>query len=263
MKSTRARASDNRIDTLRLLAAVGYASTRQVARYLWGRCDDNTRRMARRTLSWLLKNKMVVSRREGDSIGCAARELLFALNRAGADAVKQHGCALVANKAHARDYIRHANSHRSACNSVYVAWPGDDVWSELSVLARECEISSLEYTFEGEQLNKIPDLMALDGAGKFEWIEVENSWRGDRDLVKLIECLRTMFERDNRISRMHFVVTAPAAKTIGRRIKKRLTHGPESGWSRQVKELDARILAQHLAVSELDPETLQLREIAL
>lgn len=62
---------------------------------------------------------------------------------------------------------------------------------------------------------------------------------------------------------MHFVVTPPAARTIGKRIKSRLTHGPESGWPRQVKELDARILAQHLAASELDSETFELREIPL
>jgi hypothetical protein len=62
---------------------------------------------------------------------------------------------------------------------------------------------------------------------------------------------------------MHFVVTSPAARTIGKRIKNRLTHRPETGWPRQIKELDARILALHIAVSELDPETLELREITL
>lgn len=260
--NTRELGAAYRVKTLKLLAALGYASTRQVARHLWGRCDESSRRMARRTLAWLHKNKMVVSRREGDGLSGATHELLFALNRAGVDALKRFGEALVAEKSHARDYIRHAHSHRSACNSVFVAWP-TYVWSELSVRAGECELPGFDYRYEGERIKKIPDLVADAGDGKFEWIEVENSWRGDRDLVKLIECLRTMFERDNRISRMHFVVTAPAAKTIGRRIKKRLTHGPESGWSRQVKELDARILAQHLAVSELDPETLQLRAIPL
>lgn len=196
------------------------------------------------------------------SVGAGSGELLYALNRAGVDVIKQHGNSLVAGKAHARDYLRHAHNHRSACNSVYVAWPIDDVFSELSVRTGECDLTRFEYRHEEAQIAKIPDLVAVED-GRFVWIEVENSWRGEGDLAKLIDCLRTMFGRDHRISRMHFVVTSPAARTIGKRIKNRLTHGPESGWPRQIKELDARILAQHLAVSELNPETLELREMAL
>ena len=57
---------------------------------------------------------------------------------------------------------------------------------------------------------------------------------------------------------VHFVITAPGAKSIGTRLRKALTHGPDSGWPRQVRELDARILSAHIKVSVLDPETLTL-----
>lgn len=261
--NTRNKGASYRLQTLHLLAATGYASTRQVARHLWGRCDENSRRMARRTLTWLLNRKLVVSKREAVwSVSAGSGELLYALNRAGVDVIKQHGNSLVAEKVHARDYIRHAHSHRSACNSVYVAWPTDEVFSELSVRAGECDLARFEYCHKEEQIAKIPDLVAVED-GRFVWIEVENSWRGEGDLAKLIDCMRMMFGRDHGISRMHFVVTSPAARTIGKRIKNRLTHRPETGWPRQIKELDARILALHIAVSELDPETLELREITL
>lgn len=252
-----------RADTLLLLAATGYASTRHVARFLWGRCDESTRRMASRTLRWLLNRRFIVSRREGDGIAMANQELLFALTQAGVEVVRKLGSNLVAGKVHARDYLRHAHSHRTACNGVYAAW-SDRIWSELEVRAGDSPVSSFTYDLDGTEMSKIPDLIAQDGTG-FEWIEVENSWRSDKDLTKLVACMRDMFWPDSgsRITRMHFIVTVKSAMTIGQRLKKRLTHGPDSGWPRQVKEVDARILAQHLRVSVLDPETLELRSVPL
>ncbi|WP_313237567.1 hypothetical protein [Delftia acidovorans] len=251
-----------RANTLLLLAATGYASTRHVARFVWGRCDESSRRMASRTLRWLLERRLIVSRREGDGIAMANQELLFALTQAGADEVRKIGSSLVAKKVHARDYLRHAHAHRTACNGVYVAWPTPSVWSELEVRAGESPLSKFSYVLDGNEFGKIPDLVASGGDG-FEWIEVENTWRSEKDLSKVVACMRQMFSRssDLRITRMHFIVTGSSAKTIGDRLKKRLTHGPESGWPRQVKELDARILAQHLRVSTLDQEALQLRAL--
>lgn len=249
-----------RAKTVLLLAAVGYASTRQVARGVWGRCDESSRRMASRTMRWLLARRFVVARRDGDGVNLANHELLFALTELGALEVRKLGCSLVASKVHARDYLRHAHAHRTACNSVYVAYPGN-IWSELEVRAGECPVSRFRYSLDSAVLDKIPDLVAADGDG-FEWIEVENSWRSDKDLTRVVECMRDMFhtQTQSRISRMHFIVTVPAAMTIGRRLRMRMTHGPESGYGRQVRELDSRILAQCLRISLLDRETLELRD---
>lgn len=252
-----------RANTALLLAAVGYASTRQVARGVWGRCDESTRRMASRTLRWLVTRRLIVSRRDGDNINRANQELLFALTELGASEVRKLGSSLVASKVHARDYLRHAHAHRTACNSVFVALSGD-VWSELEIRAGECPVSRFRYRLDGAVLDKIPDLVAADG-DRFEWIEVENSWRSDKDLTKVIECMRDMFSAEDQrlVSRMHFIVTVPGARAIGRRLKARMTHGPESGYGRQVRELDARILKQHLRISELDRDTLELRDLKL
>ncbi len=247
-----------RARTLLLLAAVGYASTRQVARGVWGRCDKSTRRMSSRTLSWLLERRLIVRRRDGDEIAMANQELLFALTQAGADKVRELGSSLVAAKVHARDYLRHAHSHRTACNSVYVAWHTPSIWSELEVRAGEAPVSEFRYRSDSEEFGKIPDLIAENAVG-YEWIEVENSWRSEKDLVKVVNCMRAMFSREkNNITCMHFVITVPGAKTIGQRLRERLSHGPDSGWPRQMRELDARIIAQHLKVSVLNHETLEL-----
>ena len=45
-----------RAQTLRLLAHLGYASTRQVTKAVWRECDESSRKMAGRTLRWLLEH---------------------------------------------------------------------------------------------------------------------------------------------------------------------------------------------------------------
>lgn len=130
-----------RIEALRLLSAMGYATTRQIAKGIWGRCDISTRKMAGRTLKWLQEQRLIVSKRDGKGINKVNHELLFALTAHGAEQAKRHNSPLVAQKVHARDYLRHSHDHRTACNSVYVACPNTDIWSELEVNAGECPLS--------------------------------------------------------------------------------------------------------------------------
>lgn len=252
-----------RTATLRFLARVGYASTRQVARAVWWRCDESTRKMAGRTLRWLLSRGYIVTRRDGDSIN---GEQLTAVTRAGADWLASVDEPLPYGKAHARDWLRHAHAHRSACNSVYAAsvglFPDTTAWSELEVRAKLAPLSAFSYSVEGVPFTKVPDLVTelVDG---FEWVEVENAYRGSSDFNKLVAFLRALFREQSGsgVVRAHFVVTAPGARSIGSRLRRAMTHGLDSWWPRQVKELDARILAKHLKVSVLNHETLELEEV--
>jgi hypothetical protein len=109
-------------------------------------------------------------------------------------------------------------------------------------------------------LNKIPDVL-LDRHAGLVWVEVENSWRSDKDLAKVVASMRATVA-DGRVAEVHFVITAPGGKTMGERLSKALTHRLGSGWSRHVRELDARILAQDLKVFALNSDSLELSPVA-
>lgn len=245
---------------LRALARLGYATVRQLAKLVWWRCDDSSRKMVGRTLRWLLQRGYIVTRRNGNSVN---GEQLAAVTAAGAAWLATNGEPLPYGKAHARDWLRHAHSHRTACNSVYAAtvglFPDGSAWSELEIRAGLSPMGKFAYSWEGEMLNKIPDVI-LDRPDGLVWIEVENGARSNRDIGKVIASMRAMID-DSRITQVHFVITAPGAKTIGTRLRKALTHGQESGWPRQVKKRDARILSEYIKVFLLNDETLKLSPV--
>jgi hypothetical protein len=257
----REQGREYRIQVLQALARLGYASTRQLARLVWRGCDGSSRKMCGRTLRWLLSRRYIVTRRDGDSVN---GEQLAAVTAAGAAWLAELGDPLPSGKAHARDWLRHAHSHRTACNSVYAAaaglLPDTGAWSELEIRAGLSPLGKLAYSFEDAVHWKIPDVLLELPAG-LAWVEVENAWRGATDLAKMVASMR-MMERDERIAEVHFVITTPGARTIGARLRKALTHGLDSAWPRQAKERDARILAQRLKVFSLDSETLELSPVA-
>lgn len=257
----REQGMEYRVQVLEALARLGYASTRQLARMVWRGCDDSSRKMCGRTLRWLQARRYIVTKRDGDSVN---GEQLAAVTVAGAAWLAELGTPLPSGKAHARDWLRHAHSHRTACNSVYAAaaglLPDTGAWSELEIRAGLSPLGELAYIFEGEAMRKVPDVLFELPAG-LAWVEVENTWRSAKDLAKVVASMRAM-ATDKRIAEVHFVITSPGAKTIGARLRKALTHAPDSGWPRQVKERDARILAQHMKVFSLNSETLELAPVA-
>lgn len=122
-------------------------------------------------------------------------------------------------------------------------------------------LHSITYRFEEQEVGKVPDLL-VETPGGLEWVEVENSWRRERDLDKMVASMRAMFRQPTgNLTRVHFIVTTPSAKTIGQRIRRKLTHADDSGYPRQIRELDARILAQHVIVSTLDHGRLELTRV--
>lgn len=248
-----------------LLARLGYASTRQVARAVWSGCSPSNRKMAERTLRSLRDDGLIVSRREGNSIH---GEQLSALNRKGAELLSSIAVALPGGKHHARDWLRHEHKHRTACNSVFAALYSRaeslavNLWSELEVRARLAPLSAFKYRYDGVEQDKIPDLISKHSDG-LEWIEVENAYRGDRDFQKLVAFMRALFHPDAsaRVVRVHFIITASGAKGIGARLRKAMTHDAHSAWPRQVKDRDTDILTKHIRVSVLDAESLTLTPV--
>ena len=95
--------------------------------------------------------------------------------------------------------------------------------------------------------------------GKFR--HLINNATEPKDLAKVVASMRTMFV-DERIAQIYFVITAPGAKTIGARLRNAFTHNSESGWPRQVKELDSKILQGFIKVFALNSDTLELSAVA-
>lgn len=250
------------IKTLILLSRLGYASTRQIAKAVWHRCDDSTRKMASRTIRRLIAEGAVVERRDADSVN---GERLVALTVAGASHLAQFH-PLPGGKAHARDWLRHAHDHRTMCNSVYAAMVAETLdmdigWTELEIRSGVAPRDVSEVHFRGEDgavARKIPDVL-FDLDVRPAWVEVENTWRSAKDLRKLVEFLRSIFSAPEPIvASVWLVITAPGAQTIGKRLWAALTHAPDSGYAHAVRELDARILRNHVRVYRLDHDTLTL-----
>lgn len=260
--NTRAKGQEYVVMTLALLARTGYASTRQIAKAVWHRCDDSTRKMASRTIRRLIAEGAVVERRDADSVN---GERLVALTVAGANRLAQFH-PLPAGKAHARDWLRHAHDHRTMCNSVYAAMVAvtldlDIGWTELQIRSGVPPREVSEFHFRAEDgglARKIPDvLFNLDT--RPTWVEVENTWRSAKDLRKLVEFLRSIFSApEPLVASVWFVITAPGAQTIGKRLWAAMSHAPDSGYAHAVRELDARILRNHVRVYRLDHDTLAL-----
>jgi predicted transcriptional regulator len=109
MASKMQQGRDYRSKTLMLLARLGYATTRQVAMAIWGSCNLSNRKMAGRTIRWLIQRGYVVEKRDGDSV---AGERMVALTRAGA-ALLAEVMPLPGNRSHARDWLptQHGLTH--------------------------------------------------------------------------------------------------------------------------------------------------------
>lgn len=268
MTSKQQTGHEDRVAAMTLLTRLGYASTRQIAMGSYGACTPSARNMASRMLRDLLGRGYLVEKRDGNTVN---GERLVALSRAGVNALAQME-PLPAGRKHGRDWLRHAHAHRTACNSVFVAHLGVQApnhhqgRTELEIQSGLAPSGLVPYRFrsDGELHQKIPDLLLSASGGMAPtWVEVENSWRGARDFRKLIGFLRSVFSRpEPPVSKVLFVSTSPASRSIGNRLRAALSHEHGSGYSRIIQELDRRILDRHIEVAQLDADLMMLGPIA-
>lgn len=277
MTSTRDTSLKNQNMTLRLLARLGYATTRQIARGVWLDVTPSTRKMANRTVNALLEQKLIVEKRDDVN-----SERLVALTKAGVQRLKTVAdLSLARDKPHARDWLRHAHAHRTAANSVFVAgsvlvddWEGE---TELEIRLGDAEkmpAAHCKYK-SGVDANieehKIADTVLYHYDLEAEkdvnvWVEVEQSSRSAKDLVKCVDWLRAMYSKpEPNADEVWFVITAPGANRIGERLKKALTPGGfvEDARPKHAKDLDQDILKKRVKVFKLDPDTLNLTAVEL
>jgi hypothetical protein len=267
MQSKQAIGQTYCIEVLQALTRLGYATTRQLAACIFGRCSLSDRKQISRVVGRLLKRKHVVEKR---SAGNNSGERMIALTQAG---VRELGKSveLIGGKSHARDWLRHAHAHRTACNSIWASLfhRAGPSWTELEIRSGVAPTALSLYRFrmsDGTVQQKIPDLIVTSkgdpAMAKTVWIEVENAWRGPKDFRKLIDFLRAMFNSGTPlVHQVWLIVTGAGANGIGRRLRTALTHGPESGSSARIKVLDAMILAERVNVFRLNADTLELNRV--
>lgn len=257
----------NRLRVLLYISKVGYASLKQIARAIWQRTDASALVMAGRTLKWLTEEKYIVTRR--DTI---KSELLVTLTKKGTRWLAERDFTLPDHREHARDWLRHAHPHRTACNSVHTCFytgnydnPG--VWSELEIRAQIAPVFEQKYVIQRDAFalkeihTKIPDVIAESTTG-FEWIEVENCSRSEADFEKLILAMRQMrFAKDTQISNVHCIIASPAAERFSTRLKAYLSGGL-GAFSPAQQQLNLQLLKeQFIKISRLNHSDITLESL--
>jgi len=259
--ASRALAVEHREAILQFIARVGYTTTRQVAMAVWHKADKSARMCAGRSLRWLIGRNLLMRKRDGETASC---EYLHALTRAGVLALNGLDISLPGGKAHGRDWLRYAHSHRNACNDVFALLYASEqakaaqvaVYSELEIRASLAPLSKLDYKHtDGSRFSKIPDLL-LVGPGGVGWVEVENAYRNDRDLNKMLAMMRAeALSEIPRVSRFIFYVTAKGANRIGERLRRALSRDPAARPG-TIAAADTKILREMLFVFAIDRDTL-------
>jgi hypothetical protein len=262
----RVTAEQHREATLLLLARLGYGTARQVARAVWCKADASSRVSAGRTLRWLLSKNLITRRRDGGTASC---EYLYALTRSGVQWLNGLDGYLPGGRPHARDWLRYAHPHRTACNDVASSLLGQKalvaggltVYSELEIRSGIVPISKLEYAAAGgTRFAKIPDLL-ITGPRGVGWVEVENAYRNERDFQKMLAMMRAeALSKEPRVNQFIFYICARGAARIGARFQNALafdlTAPPGS-----IAAADTKIQREMLFVFELDRESLQEKRV--
>lgn len=201
----------------------GYLRSTEIALLMY-HGTASSERLARRLMQSLGDADLVLTRRAS-----LCEPIHYALSESGARLVRE---ATGEPCASGKDLIREVSSHRDASNVVCA----QAVAAGLKILTDREIATSANRVFGG----KVPDGLVVDdwtddcGAQirDYHWIEVENSKRGGRDLLKLTSWLyhfafpdRTGYVsdyRDGRLSSVLFVVSNPAARSIKSRVLAKL-----------------------------------------
>lgn len=268
----KALGKENREITLKLISILGYATTRQIAKTLReNELSHSSLNSATRMLRIMRDEKLILTERLGDLIN---NEQIAGLADKGARYLNEE---FGDNRTNTRDYMRHQHAHRTACNSVFCAYPntrleviaalnGRDrtVWSELEIRQGTAPICKFDFTYDGEKMQKIPDLLWLGEKDTAEgvqetlvWVEVENNWRSEKDLNKLVWAMQVM---STKPVYFEFVITKSVAHSIKERLRVKLLHTKETGVPRQQMMRDDEIWKK-LTFKELNHETLALTDM--
>lgn len=201
------------------LARFGYLRSTEIALLMYPTAASSER-LARRLMKSLSDTQLVIERRES-----VCEPVHYALSEAGARVVRE---ATGAPCSSGKDLIREVSRHRDASNIVCA----QAIAAGLDVLTdREIATSANPGLVGKVSDGLIIDTWRDDGGDlvtDYHWLEVENSKRGGRDLLKLAGWFfRVAFPdrsglkseyRDGYLASVTFIISNPAARTIRERL---------------------------------------------
>lgn len=201
------------------IARFGYLRSTEIALLMYPTAASSER-LARRLMKSLADTQLVIERRASVS-----EPLHYALSEKGARLVRE---ATGEPCSSGKDLIREVSRHRDASNTICV----QAIAAGLQVMTdREIATSA-----NSGLVGKVSDGLIIDtwrdDGGEivtdYHWLEVENSKRGGRDLLKLASWFfRIAFPdrsglkseyRDGYLASVTFIISNPAARTIRERL---------------------------------------------
>ena len=199
-------------------------------------------RLAQRLLAKLHGERWIL-RREGRT----GEEHHYVLSERGAlEAKRLTGIHYSSGK----DLLRSISAHRDGANRVCA----------LAQAAGYAVMTDREICRDPERVfwDKVPDALIIEhGSDQFgmprtgyAWVEVEQSYRSQKDLDTLARFIKKAFEqehycvayRDGWLDELHLVVSDPVAATIGHRLHKKLSELSGAATTRQLFARRIRVL---------------------
>ncbi len=196
-KPTRQIARENELQLLIHLYKFGYLTHQQIAVLMYSEYSQGIR-LAQRLVKRMVDNKLLIRHSGGfserDYIGLSAsgaRKLSSELGIATTGATLLESTknqsrpeTMSPLPASSKDIMRCPTKHRVASSWAAILLMREgfaEVWSEREIQTNRAPFKSLGL--------KIPDALAATNEGEVDWVEVEASKRGGRDLINLTKWL--------------------------------------------------------------------------
>jgi hypothetical protein len=183
LSNTRLTAENNELGILFYLHRFGWLKTRQIAALVWPKsADGGGYSMAQRTLRRLKLAHKVIPKLAPDGA------TIYALGRGGAKQLHDHEGLEYAKTT--RDCMRSlpAYDHRALANDIAIGWiaQGKNAWTEHEIQTGRAPVKVLRGKIPDVLLDWSEQTITADGEMVLAWVEVENSWKSNRDMDKLL-----------------------------------------------------------------------------
>ncbi len=184
LSNTRQTAEKNEVIILAYLYRFGWLKTRQIAALVWPKsADGGGYSMAQRTLRRLKLAHKVIPKLAPDGA------TIYALGQGGAKLLRNYDGFTEAKTT--RDCMRSltAYDHRVFANDLAIEWiaTGEYAWTEHEIQSGRAPVKVLRGKIPDVLLDWTEKTIAADDETVLAWVEVENTWKSNREMDKMLE----------------------------------------------------------------------------